>query len=160
MKNNRLPLICGILLFLVHPVMAEVLGKWLGQTIYVPVYSHIYAEDRYRDRPFLLTVTLSIRNTDPSQPLTLKSVAYYGSQGELLQQYLDKPLTVGPLSSTHYVVRESESKGGVGAKFLIEWEASTAVTEPIVESVMIGTKMQQGISFISPGRAIKGVPAR
>jgi len=160
MKNNRLPLLlCALLLLLARPATAELIGKWLGQTVYVPIYSHIYAEDRYRDTPFLLTATLSIRNTDPGKPFTLKSVNYYDSEGALLKQYLDKPLAIGPLGSTRFIVPESESKGGAGAKFLVEWESSTAVSEPIIESVMIGTKMQQGISFISTGRAIKGSPA-
>lgn len=159
MVNNRILLIVGMLLLLARPATAEMLGKWLSQTVYVPVYSHIYAEDRYRDQPFLLTATLSVRNTDPHASLTLKSVNYYDSQGKLLQHYLDTPLTIGPLGSTYYIIRESESKGGAGAKFLVEWEATAAVTEPIIESVMIGTKMQQGISFLSRGRAIKGTPA-
>jgi hypothetical protein len=60
----------------------------------------------------------------------------------------------------HYIVPESESKGGVGAKFLVEWEANQAVVEPVLESVMIGTKLQQGISFVSIGRVIKGTPAK
>lgn len=160
MKKNCLPLFLLTLLLLARTAAAEGPDKWLGQTVYVPVYSHIYAEDRYRDRPFLLTATLSIRNADPGKAFTLKSVNYYDSQGALLQHYLDKPLIIGPLGSTHYVVPESEAKGGAGAKFLVEWEAAAAIVEPIIESVMIGTKMQQGISFISPGRVIKGSPAR
>lgn len=160
MKKTRILPLLLTLLFLTRPAGAEVLERWLGQTVYVPVYSHIFADDRYRDTPFLLTATLSIRNTDPDRPLTLKSVNYYDSEGRILQQYLDKPLTVGPLGSTHYLVPESESKGGAGAKFLVEWTAPTAVIAPIIESVMIGTKMQQGISFISIGRVIKGSPAR
>nr|WP_321464536.1 DUF3124 domain-containing protein [uncultured Desulfobulbus sp.] len=139
---------------------AQALSKWLNQTLYVPIYSHIYADERYRDTPFQLTATLSIRNTDPDNPLTLTSVRYYDSQGKLLQQYLDKPTSIAPLSSIRFIVPESESKGGSGAKFLVDWEAKTAVIEPIVESVMIGTKMQQGISFISTGRVIKGTPGR
>jgi len=160
MKNKHLPLLLCALLMLARPAMAELLGKWLGQTVYVPIYSHIYADDRYRDTPFLLTATLSIRNTDPGKPFTLKSVNYYDSEGVLLKHYLDKPLAIAPLGSTRFIVPELESKGGAGAKFLVEWEASSAVSEPIIESVMIGTKMQQGISFISTGRAIKGSPAR
>jgi len=139
---------------------AQALSKWHSQTLYVPIYSHIYADERYRDIPFQLTATLSIRNTDPDNPLTLTSVRYYDSQGKLLQQYLDKPTSIAPLSSIRFIVPESESKGGSGAKFLVDWEAKTAVIEPIVESVMIGTKMQQGISFISTGRVIKGTPGR
>ena len=144
----------------VRPAAAEVLGRWLGQTVYVPVYSHIFADDRYRDRPFLLTATLSVRNTDPERPFTLRRVDYYDSEGALLQRYLEAPITLAPLASTHYIVPESEAKGGAGAKFLIEWQAPAAVSEPIIEAVMIGTKLQQGISFISTGRAIKGTPAR
>lgn len=163
MRPDRLfSLVLALLLLAgpVRPAAAEVLGRWLGQTVYVPVYSHIFAEDRYRDRPFLLTATLSVRNTDPERPFTLKSVDYYDSEGGLLQRYLEAPVTLAPLASTHYIVPESEAKGGAGAKFLIEWQAPAAVSEPIIEAVMIGTKLQQGISFISTGRAIKTTPAR
>lgn len=163
MRPDRLfSLVLALLLLAgpVRPAAAEVLGRWLGQTVYVPVYSHIFADDRYRDRPFLLTATLSVRNTDPERPFTLKSVDYYDSEGGLLQRYLEAPVTLAPLASTHYIVPESEAKGGAGAKFLIEWQAPAAVSEPIIEAVMIGTKLQQGISFISTGRAIKTTPAR
>ena len=163
MRPDRLfSLVLALLLLAgpVRPAAAEVLGRWLGQTVYVPVYSHIFADDRYRDRPFLLTATLSVRNTDPERPFTLQRVDYYDSEGALLQRYLEAPITLAPLASTHYIVPESEAKGGAGAKFLIEWQAPAAVNEPIIEAVMIGTKLQQGISFISTGRAIKGTPAR
>lgn len=160
MKTTRYALLLLILLACTRPALADGVTKWLNQTVYVPIYSHIYADDRYRDTPFLLTATLSIRNTDPSRPFTLKSVNYYDSKGTLLQQYLDKPMTIEPLGSTRYIVPESETKGGSGAKFLVEWETGSPVSEPIIESVMIGTKMQQGISFISTGRVIKGTPAR
>ena len=163
MRPDRLfSLVLALLLLAgpVRPAAAEVLGRWLGQTVYVPVYSHIFADDRYRDRPFLLTATLSVRNTDPERPFTLQRVDYYDSEGALLQRYLEAPVTLAPLASTHYIVPESEAKGGAGAKFLIEWQAPAAVSEPIIEAVMIGTKLQQGISFISTGRAIKTTPAR
>lgn len=162
MRPDRLfSLVLALLLLAgpVRPAAAEALGRWLGQTVYVPVYSHIFADDRYRDRPFLLTATLSVRNTDPERPFTLQRVDYYDSEGALLQRYLEAPITLAPLASTHYIVPESEAKGGAGAKFLIEWQAPAAVSEPIIEAVMIGTKLQQGISFISTGRAIKATPA-
>ncbi len=164
MKTNRWPLLALLFLpmlpILCRPANAEMPGKWLGQTVYVPVYSHIYAEDRYKDRPFLLTATLSVRNTDPARPIALKSVTYYDSEGALLQRYVDKPVNLTPLGSVHYIVPESESKGGAGAKFLVEWEAQQPVSEPVIEAVMIGTKLQQGISFVSTGRAIKATPAK
>ena len=160
MRPVCLALLCLALLTITHPTAAETLGKWTGQTVYVPIYSHIYGEDRYRDTPFLLTATLSVRNTDPAKSFTLKKVSYYDSKGSILQQYLEKPQVIEPLGSTRFIVPESETKGGSGAKFLVEWEAESPVIEPIIESVMIGTKMQQGISFISTGRVIKGTPAR
>ena len=162
MKTDRLLPALFLLASLLAPctqVYAAAISKWLSQTVYIPVYSHISADDRYRGTPFLLTVTLSIRNADPNKPITLKSVNYYGSKGELLQKYLEKQIVIAPLGSAEYIVPESETKGGAGAKFLVEWEASNEVIEPIIESIMIGTKLQQGISFISTGRVIKGVPA-
>lgn len=161
MKPIHLVLSCLILLIFTRTGTAETLSKWLDQTVYVPVYSHIYAEDRYLETPFLLTATLSVRSTDPDRAFTLKKVSYYDSTGKLLKQYLEKPQIVEPLSSIRFIVPESESKGGSGAKFLVEWETEPpAVVEPIIESVMIGTQMQQGISFISTGRVINGTPGR
>ena len=135
---------------------ADTIARWLNQTVYVPLYSHIYADERYKDKPFNLTATLSIRNTDPIHGLTLKRVDYYDSQGKLLKNYLDKPLTIAPLASTRYIVQESENEGGSGAKFIVGWSAQQPVSDPIIESIMIGTKLQQGISFLSRGRVIQG----
>ncbi len=131
-------------------------GPWLAQTIYVPLYSHIYADQRFKNKPFALTATLSIRNTDPDRPLTLLSVDFYDSNGKMLRAYVGKPEAIAPLASIRYVVRENELQGGSGAKFLVRWQADRPVTAPIVESIMIGTKMQQGISFISRGQVIRG----
>jgi len=138
------------------PVLADGISRWKSQSVYVPIYSHIYADERYKGKPFNLTATLSIRNTDPENSLTLQRVDYLDSQGKLLLNYLDKPLTIAPLASTHYIVKESESKGGSGAKFIVDWSSEHPIIEPIVESIMIGTKLQQGISFLSRGKVIGG----
>lgn len=123
-----------------------------GQTVYVAVYSHIYSGDR--EHPFDLTTTLSIRNTDAKHPITLVLVDYYDTDGKMLQQYLKKPLQVGPLASARYIIRESDRSGGSGAKFLVKWTSSIPVNMPLIESIMIGTKNQQGISFTSRGQVI------
>ncbi len=124
-----------------------------GQTVYVPVYSHIYTGDQ--ERPFNLTATLSIRNTDPGSPITVTEVNYYGSDGKLLKRYIDKPVTLGGLSSTRYVVKESDTAGGSGASFVVKWKSDGDVNTPVIESVMISARSQQGISFVSPGRVIE-----
>jgi Protein of unknown function (DUF3124) len=129
----------------------------VGQTIYVPIYSHIYTRDK--TRVINLSATLSIRNTDAQNQIRINSVRYYDTNGRLLKEYVDRPLTVVPMASTDFVVAEEDTSGGVGANFIVEWSASVEVTEPVVEAVMIGTASQQGISFLSTGRVIRdGVP--
>ncbi len=123
-----------------------------GQTIYVPAYSHIYSGDR--ERPFLLTVTVSIRNTDPNQPIKIITVDYYETQGNLLTKFMETPVTLKPLESIRYVIPEKDKAGGSGANFIVEWKSDKFVNPPIVESVMIGTRSGQGVSFISRGQAI------
>ena len=134
----------------VQSVMADELSQ--GQKVYVPIYSHIYSGDR--ENPFLLTAILSVRNTDPGHTVTLTAVDYFDSDGKLLRRYVEKPVELGPLVSIRYVVGESDKSGGSGAKFVVEWQAASKVNPPILEGIMIGTKMQQGISFVSRGQVI------
>ena len=124
-----------------------------GQVIYVPVYSHIYIGNR--ERPFLLAVTLSIRNTDLNNPVVVKKATYYNSQGKRLEEYINTPVTLEKMSATRFVVHESDKAGGSGASFLVEWESEKPISPPIIETVMIGAKTQQGISFTSRGQVIK-----
>ena len=123
-----------------------------GQTLYVPAYSHIYIG--HKASPYMLTVTLSIRNIDPERSLTLTSVDYYGTEGRLLRRHLDAPVTLPPLASTRYVVPVPDKEGGSGANFIVKWAAAEKINAPIVESIMIGTKSQQGISFTSRGQEV------
>jgi len=125
----------------------------LGQTIYVPIYSHIYIRDK--SRVINLTATLSIRNTDAQNPIRITSARYYGTNGALVREYVNEPLRLAPMASTDFVVAEDDTSGGAGANFIVEWGASIEVTEPVVEAVMISTASQQGISFVSTGRVIK-----
>jgi len=124
-----------------------------SQTIYVPVYSHIYIGDR--ERPFDLTVTLSIRNIDPNHPITIVSVDYICSNGKLLQKYLKNPIKLNAMASTRFVVAASNKSGGSGANFIVRWKSDNNVNEPIIEGIMIGASLQQGISFVTRGKAIK-----
>ncbi len=124
-----------------------------GQTIYVPIYSHIYTGDR--ETPFYLAATLSVRNIDLKYPITLLSADYYDSDGKLIKKYIEEPVQINPLSSTQYVIKESDKTGGSGANFIVRWKSANEVNPPIIESVMIGTRMQQGISFTSRGQVIR-----
>ena len=141
------------LFFLPQPLFAD--EKTLltdGQTIYVPAYSHIYSGNR--ERPFLLAVTLSIRNIDPKHPIKITVVDYYETQGKRLKKYLNEPIILNPMESLRYIIPERDKSGGSGANFIVEWKSDKSVNAPIVESIMIGTQNQQGVSFTSRGRVI------
>lgn len=124
----------------------------VGETVYVPVYSHIYQQNQ--TRTFNLTATLSIRNTDLQNTISIKKIYYYDSDGNLVHKYLEEPKNLKPLSSTSYVIEEEDLRGGVGANYLVLWEAEQMVNKPVIEAVMISTAQNQGISFVSEGRVI------
>jgi hypothetical protein len=123
-----------------------------GQTVYVPAYSHVYHQD---GDPHLLTVTLSIRNTSIDNGITIQSVRYFDTKGNLVKSHLTKPLGLGALAAAEFLVKRSDVSGGSGANFLVEWIAYQPVSNPIVETVMIDTSRDQGISFVRSGTVIK-----
>lgn len=127
----------------------------VGQTIYVPVYSHIYQQNQ--QQTFNLTATLSFRNADLYRPVTLIEVLYYDSQGNVVKNYLEEPLKIKPLASTSFVVEEDDLRGGVGANFIVSWKSENPIYPPVVEAVMISTSQQQGISFVSKGRVLENL---
>lgn len=124
----------------------------VGQLVYVPVYSHIYQQNR--QKTFNLTTTLSIRNADVYRPFTITEVAYYDSKGNLIQQYVDSVEVIPPMASTSYVIEEADLRGGVGANFLVRWHSKEVIYPPVIEAVNITTSQQQGISFLSVGRVL------
>ncbi len=132
---------------------AKQMEKAVAQTLYVPVYSHIY----HRDTMVIdLTVTLSIRNTDIHHSIVIQSVKYFDTAGKLVRGYTETPLILPAMATLEFVVGETDKSGGSGANFVVEWFASEPAAAPIVEAVMIGTHGQQGISFLSTGRVIAG----
>jgi hypothetical protein len=137
------------------PSIAGDMHLYKGQTVYVPVYSHIYSGDR--EQPFYLAATLSIRNTDRANAIILTAVDYYDSEGSFLKHFLDKDILLKAMATQRYVVPESDKSGGSGAKFIIQWTSDQPVAEPLIESVMISTKTQQGISFTSRGRVLENI---
>jgi hypothetical protein len=124
-----------------------------GQVIYIPAYSEIPYGDR--GNTINLTVALSVRNTDHKHSFTVRKVEYHGSTGALVRTYLQEPLSIKPLASAEFIVKESDRSGGISASFIVEWDSTTPISQPVVEAVMIGTASTQGISFTSPGRVIR-----
>jgi hypothetical protein len=124
-----------------------------GGTVYVPAYSHVYHGDK--EHPFYVAAALSIRNTDPEHSITIVEMNYHDAKGQLLKKWLEKPVQIGPQASEEVIVKESDKSGGFGAHFIVKWKAGHEVNAPIMESVMIGSSGQQGISFTSRGQTLR-----
>ena len=120
--------------------------------MYVPIYSHVFYG--VKNQSLALSATLSIRNTHPVYPIMITAVEYFDSEGKLLRKYVDSPVQLKAMASTHFTISESDQAGGFGANFIVKWLSGEPVTPPVVESVMIGTRSQQGISFVSVGKVI------
>lgn len=124
-----------------------------GQTLYVPVYSNVFAGPR--KLPLQLAATLSIRNTDLSTPFRVTAIDYYDTNGKLVRRHLERPAVVSPLATIYVHIEEKDKLGGFGANFIVRWQADSAINAPVVECVIIGATGGQGISFVSPGQEIR-----
>lgn len=135
-----------------EPLTARDLQIVTGQTVYVPAYSEVFygRADLWME----LAVTLAIHNTDTDAPIILQSVRYFDTNGSLVRDYVTDPVEVAPLATTGFLVEDDDRSGGWGANFIVEWGAESPVFEPVIEAIMIGTRNNQGISFISTGRVI------
>lgn len=142
---------CTMLCITATSALSEVRLK-KGQTVYVPAYSHVLIGPR--GHTFNLAVTLAIRNTDPHYPITVIAADYFDTAGKLVKKFIDSPIKLNPMASTHLLIEEADTRGGLGANFIVRWKAEREVNAPIIESVMIGGRSGQGISFISPGQEI------
>lgn len=123
-----------------------------GQTIYVAIYSNVFSGPK--GKPFNLNAMLSIRNTDLDHQLTIVSSKYFDNSGKELKEHAPNPITLAPLASHHFSITENDESGGFGANFIVRWEATEKINSPIVESIMIGSRSGQGISFVSQGKVI------
>ena len=126
-----------------------------GATVYVPVYSSLYLGLNVKQPTVELSATVSVRNVSQTQPIVIEWVKYYDSAGKLIRDYLDEPAALPALSSVEFVVQRADVAGGPGANFLVRWKGPAGVDAPVIEAVMLGQSGNAGISFTSPGRAVK-----
>jgi hypothetical protein len=136
----------------VNMVYVDDVALTYRDTIYIPIYSDIYSENRHVK--FNLTATLSIRNTSLQDSIYIEDIDYYDSHGNLVRHYLDNVLLLIPMQSIEYVIEEDDNVGGTGANFMVNWGATHAGVKPIFQGVMISTHEQQSISFITQGVSV------
>jgi hypothetical protein len=129
-----------------------------GQTLYLPVYSYIWHGDRVvRQRHPLKTpvsVLVSIRNTNSKTPIKLVSARYFDSNGNLLKQYVNAPLIIGPLATHEIFVEKHEVAGGSGANFLLQWEADAPANIPVIEALHAEIKGHSTIAFMTRAQPV------
>jgi len=123
-----------------------------NETVYVPVYSDIYHHDG--TKRFLLTSTVSVRNISLRDSTYVLNAVYNDSYGRLLRTFATSPILLKPFESIEFVIEDAEDKGGAGASFIIEWGGNEKSAKMLIQSVMIGTESQQGISFMTNGVVI------
>lgn len=155
---RRIVLASGLAALLLAAMPMVTSTAWAGQArktgalVHVPAYSHIYQGSR--NKPFLLTVILTVRNVDPSHPVTIESIQYFDGEGKHLEAFDVTAKALGPLAATEVIIDESDKRGGAGAGFLVRWKSDMPVAPPLVETVMISTTGGQGISFVCRGEEV------
>lgn len=141
------------------PAMAEDAPLSSGQTLYLPVYSHIWHGDLVVEGRYPLknqvSALVSIRNTSLKTPIKVLAASYYGTDGKLLKEYLAKPRTIVPMGTFELFVEKKESAGGSGANFVIRWEAATPTNPPVVEAVHADIKGHQTLTFVTSAKPIQ-----
>jgi hypothetical protein len=123
--------------------------------IYVPAYSSVSIVQGKVRADF--SVTLSMHNASQDKALVLKRIAYFDTSGQLVQEYLQKPIALKPFGAIEIFIAQTDVRGGTGANFLVEWGAVGQIAEPIVEALMVGGIGAGHYAFISQGRPIRMV---
>ena len=147
------------LVLCVMPVWAQdVPALSSGQTLYLPIYSHLYHGEADRQGNPALTLAsahVSIRNTDANGSLKIVSARYYDTNGKLIKEYLPKSASVGPYGTYELFVPNSDQSGGSGANFIIVWSSSQPVNPPIVEALHAEIRASRSITFLTTARPVR-----
>ncbi len=124
----------------------------MGQLVFVPAYSEIFYG--VASQRLALTTTLAIHNTDLEYPIIVNSVKYYDTDGNLVREYVEQPAQLDPMATIGFVIEASDTTGGWGTNFLVDWGAENPVHEPVIEAIMLSSRGTEGVSFISHGRVV------
>jgi len=128
-----------------------------GQTVYVPIYSVLrYGNVGSAGNPdsTLLSVLVSVRNTDPNHPIRIIAAPYYNTEGVLIRNSVPTPKMIPPFGTFELFVELRETAGGSGANYAIKWDAANAVSPPIIEALHSRFQAGYSVAFISRGKVI------
>ena len=123
-----------------------------GQTLYLPIYSHIFFGNVGRSgtpSQVSLSALVSVRNTDPGRPLRVLSARYYDTDGKLLGERVSKPVVVVPLGTLELFIERNDLSGGSGANFIIKWDAEAPLNPPLVEALHANMDGGKAVIFMT-----------
>ena len=132
-------------------------GRSLGQTLYLPIYSHIWhGEVNSKGQPMktLVSISVSIRNTDPVKSIRIAFAQYFDTDGKKLREYVPSPKIIGPMGTYELFIPRRDDTGGSGANFLIPWKSDAPVSPPIVEGFHANLLVGRSIAFTTWARPI------
>ena len=128
-----------------------------GQTLYLPIYSHVWHGDldsRGEPAKALVSISVSIRNTDPAKAIRVSSAQYFDTDGKRLREYITSARTIAPMATIELFIPRSDDTGGSGANFVIVWRSDTPASPPIVEGFHANLPAGRSIAFTTSARPI------
>ena len=128
-----------------------------GQTLYLPVYSHILHGDVDKagnPERTLVSALVSIRNADVHKPIRIVSATYYDTDGNKLREYVTAPRTIKPMGTYEIYIPRSDTAGGSGANFVVTWQADAPANPPIVQALHLNLPAGRSIAFITTATPI------
>ncbi|PAY08385.1 DUF3124 domain-containing protein [Bradyrhizobium sp. UFLA03-84] len=128
-------------------------GLTTSGAFYVPVYSSVSMSQGKLRADF--SVTLSVHNASETRPLVLKRIAYFDTSGKMVESYLKAPVALKPFATVEVSIATTDTRGGTGANFVVDWAAAGEIAEPAVEALMVGSVGAGHYAFISQGRPVR-----
>jgi len=129
-----------------------------AQTLYLPVYSHIWhgeIDPKGKPAKTLVSVLVSVRNTDPARAIRLTSAQYYDTEGKRIKEYVAAPRSIAPMGTYEIYVPTSDDSGGSGANFILSWKADGGASPPIIEALHANLPSGRAIVFITSARVVQ-----
>ena len=140
----------------------EVRALSAGQTIYLPIYSHMLYGNVGKSgkaSQVLLSALVSIRNTDGRRPLRILSARYYDTHGKLLGERVPAPVAIPPYGTLELFVELNDATGGSGANFIVKWDAEAPINPPLIEALHANMDGGKAVIFMTQSVPINDAAA-
>jgi len=132
-------------------------GRTNGEVLYLPIYSHVWHGDvdgSGQPMKTLVSVSVSIRNTDPSKAIRITSAQYFDTDGKKLKEYVPAPRTIAPMGTYELFIPRKDDTGGSGANFVITWKSDALANAPMVQAFHANLPAGRSIAFTTSARQI------